>query len=302
MSNGVAVYFIMILPPLFWAGNFVVGRAVSEAGAPLGLSFSRWLLALVFLLPFIIKPIWQQRKLIQNHFWGIALLSVLGISCFNSFAYIALQSTTATNALLLNSFIPIFILLISWIFFNEKVSKKQSLGVLISLLGVAVILTRFDLSVISQLSINKGDLWMLVATLDWAFYSILLKHFRPKQLSAIAFLGILVLIGTVALIPIVLLNPFNEPSIVWDSTMIKALLYISIFPSIIAYLAWNYGMKEIGAAKGGQFIYLMPFIGAILAILFLGESIKLFHIIGGLCIALGLWLSLSKEKSMKLTN
>lgn len=296
MNNAVSVYFIMILPPLFWAGNFVVGRAVSSAGSPLGLSFARWILAFVLLLPFIIKPMWQQRQLIKRHFWGICLLAVLSITGFNSIAYIALQYTTATNATLLNSFIPIFILIISGLFFKEHISPKQVLGVFVSLLGVVVILTRLDQTVIAQLSINKGDLWMLLAAIDWAMYSILLKYLRPQKMSAIAFLGILVTIGTIVLFPIMLSNPFNEPDIVWNSTMIKALIYIAIFPSIVAYLAWIYGMKKIGAAKGGQYIHLMPFFGALMAILFLGESIRLFHLIGGLCIALGLWLSFSRKR------
>ena len=295
-NDGLGVYFILLLPPLFWSGNFVVGRAVADAHAPLGLSFSRWILAFCILLPFIIKPIWQQRHIIKAHFWGIALLAVLSITSFNSIAYIALQYTTATNATLLNSFIPIFIFVISGIFFKEKISVKQVLGVLVSLLGVVAIITRLDISVIQHLTINKGDLWMLLAALVWALYSILLKYLRPKEMSAIAFLGTLIFIGSTILYPITLWNPFNEPDIVWNSTMIKAVLYISIFPSIVAYLSWIYGLNKIGAAKGGQYIHLMPFFGAILAIIFLGESIQLFHIVGGSCIALGLWLSLSKAR------
>ncbi len=119
-NDGLGVYFILLLPPLFWSGNFVVGRAVADAHAPLGLSFSRWLLAFCLLLPFIIKPIWQQRHIIKAHFWGIALLAVLSITGFNSIVYIALQYTTATNATLLNSFIPIFIFVISGFSLKKK--------------------------------------------------------------------------------------------------------------------------------------------------------------------------------------
>ncbi len=295
-NTGLLVYFILLLPPLFWSGNFIVGRAVADAQAPLGLSFSRWLLAFFLLLPFAIKPLWQQRHIIKAHFWGITLLAVLSITMFNSIVYIALQYTTATNATLLNSFIPIFIFVISGIFFKEKVKTKQVLGVLVSLLGVAAIITRLDMAVIQQLTINKGDLWMLLAALSWALYSILLKYLRPQEMSVIAFLTILVLIGTVVLYPITVWNPLNEPAIVWDSTMIKAVFYIAAFPSIVAYLAWIYGLNKIGAAKGGQYIHLMPFFGAILAIVFLGEKIHVYHLIGGCCIALGLWLSFSKAK------
>ena len=290
-------YIIMLLPPLFWAGNFVVGRAVLDNATPIGLAFSRWLLALVFLLPFILKPLWQQRDVIKKYFWELSLLAILSVAGFNTFAYIALQYTTATNATLLNSFIPIFILIISGLFFQESISSKQIIGVFVSLLGVVVILTRLDQAVIAQLSVNKGDLWMLVAALSWALYSLLLKYLRPKDLSAAPFLGILIIIGTIVLLPVLWIDPFNEPAIVWNNSMILAVVYIAIFPSIVANLAWNYGMKHIGAAKGGQFIHLMPFIGAILAILFLDETIQLFHLLSGAFIALGLWLSLSKSKN-----
>ncbi|MEB8432121.1 DMT family transporter [Cocleimonas sp. KMM 6892] len=291
-----SAYFILLLPPLFWSGNFVVGRAVADAHAPLGLSFSRWLLAFFLLLPFIIKPIWQQRHIIKAHFWGLVLLAFLSITCFNSIAYVALQYTTATNATLLNSFIPIFIFVISGVFFKEKINVKQVLGVLVSLLGVIAIITRLDIEVLQHLTINKGDLWMLLAALVWALYSILLKYLRPKEMSAMAFLGTLIIIGTIILYPVTLWNPLNEPDITWNSEMLKAVFYIAIFPSIIAYLSWNYGLNKIGAAKGGQYIHLMPFFGAILAIVFLGETIQLFHLVGGCCIAMGLWLSLSKAR------
>ncbi len=287
----------MILPPLLWAGNFVVGRAVSDQHAPIGLSFWRWLIASLILLPFVIKPIWQQWQIIKDNFWKLFILAVLSISTFNSLAYISLQYTTATNATLLNSFIPIFILIISGIVFKEKISNKQILGVFISLLGVIVILTRLDQQVIAKLEINKGDLWMLVAALDWALYSILLKYLRPKDLKPMPFLGMLMIIGTIVLIPILFINPFHESAITWNNDMLKAIAYIAIFPSIISYLAWNYGMQKIGASIGGQYIHLMPLFGALMAVVFLGEKIQLYHIVGGLSIALGLWLSIQQHKN-----
>lgn len=286
----------MILPPLFWAGNFVVGRAVSDQQAPLSLSFYRWFFASLILLPFVIKPIWQQRKVIQKYFWKILLLAVLSITAFNSLAYIAVQYTTATNATLLNSFIPIFILIISGVFYKEKISTKQIVGVFVSLLGVFVILTRLDQEVIVALEINKGDLWMLVAALDWAFYSVLLKYLRPKELTPLPFLGIMIFLGTIVLIPILYWNPFNEQAITWSDEMIKAVAYIAIFPSIISYLSWNYGIQKLGAAIGGQYIHLMPLFGALMAVVFLGETIQLYHLVGGTFIALGLWLSIQQKK------
>ena len=298
MNQNPIVYFIMLLPPIFWAGNFVVGRAVADTTGPLGLAFSRWSLALLFIFPFIAKPLWQHRKTIKIHLLPLSILGILGVSGFNTFVYIALQDTTATNAILLNSFIPIFILIFSGLFLKESISKKQYLGVLISFLGVILIISRLDISFIQNLTVNKGDLWMLLAALVWASYSILLKYLRPKELPQLVFLGVLIMIGILFLAPVVLLNPFNEEAISWTPLNLKAIFYIALFPSILATLSWNYGMSKIGAAKGGQFIHLMPIVGGILAIVFLDESLRLFHLIGGGFIALGLWLSLSKPKQI----
>ncbi len=286
----------MLLPPLFWAGNFIVGRAVSDQDAPLGLSYYRWLLATLLFLPFSIKALISEWEIIRNNLFNISILAILGVTGFNSFAYIALQDTTATNATLLNSFIPIFILIISGLFIGENISKRQIFGVIISLLGVTIIVSQLNISVITSLTINRGDLWMLVAALDWALYSIFLKYLRPAKLSSIAFLGTMMIIGTLVLFPIYLINPFNELPLNWNKENVMAVFYIAIFPSILAYLAWNYGMDKLGASKGGQFIHLMPIIGTLLAVVFLKEKIQLFHLLAGICIAFGLWLSLSKKQ------
>ncbi len=289
-------YLVMIIPPLLWAGNFIVGKAISDLHAPLGLSFWRWFLASVLFLPFALKPMLRQWRCIREHLWQIALLALLSVSLFNSFAYISLQYTSATNATLLNSFIPIFILIISSLFLGEKISSRQILGVAASLLGVVAILTRLDKEVLLGLQVNKGDLWMLLASLDWALYSILLRYLRPKALDPVPFLGVLLLMGTLMIYPALLLNPSDEPSMPLNDTTITALLYIAIFPSIVSYLVWNYGMERLGAATGGQYIHLMPLFGAIMAVLFLGEAIQLYHIVGALLIGSGLWLSLHTSK------
>jgi len=289
-------YLIMLLPPLFWAGNFIVGKAVSNQHIPIGLSFWRWFLATLIFTPFVLKAIIKEKDIILKHLPKIIILSLLSISAFNSLAYISLQYTTALNATILNSFIPIFILIIVSLFFKEKISRYQVLGIFVSLLGVFIILSRLDINIIKNITFNKGDLWMLVAALDWAMYSILLKYLKPTELKPMTFLGIMMILGTIFLIPLYLTNPFNESMITLNKDVIYALAYIAIFPSIISYLAWNYGLQKIGAALGGQYIHLMPIFGALMAVVFLDEKIELYHILGGVGIALGLWLSMQKHK------
>jgi len=292
MKKSLLPYILMILPPLFWAGNFIVGRAISHQHIPIGLSFWRWFCATLIIVPFAAKAIYAQREIIKKDILKISILAVLSISSFNSLAYISLQYTTATNAILLNSFIPIFILIISALFFKEHISKKQILGITVSLSGVFFIVTRLDVNVLKSLQINRGDLWMLLAALDWAMYSILLKYLRPKGLSAMAFLGIMMIIGTLALYPVYLLNPYGENPMIWSKESISAIAYIAIFPSIISYLVWNYGMQKLGAGIGGQYIHLMPLFGAFMAVAFLGEELQVYHIVGATAIGGGLWLSL----------
>jgi len=215
-------YLIMLLPPLFWAGNFIVGKAVSNQHIPIGLSFWRWFLATLIFTPFVLKSIIKEKDIILKHLPKIIILSLLSISAFNSLAYISLQYTTALNATILNSFIPIFILIIVSLFFKEKISRYQVLGIFVSLLGVFIILSRLDINIIKNITFNKGDLWMLVAALDWAMYSILLKYLKPTELKPMTFLGIMMILGTIFLIPLYLTNPFNESMI----TLNKDVIYV----------------------------------------------------------------------------
>jgi len=286
-------YWILLLPPLFWSGNFVVGRAIAGQAPAIGLSFWRWFLAAIILLPFILKPIWQQRQIIWENIGPILLLSVTGVSAFNTLAYIGLQTTTATNGTLLNSLIPIFIVIISSAFFRSPASKQQIIGIVISFVGVLIILSEMSIQSLWSLSFNQGDLWILLAGLDWALYSVLLKHYRPPQLFNSSLLGVTVILGCLLLFPLYLLNPLNEQPFKLNNDVVWVLIYIAIFPSIIAYFAWNYGISKVGANIGGQFIHLMPLFGALLAMIFLGESLYIFHLMGGILIAIGLILSLN---------
>ncbi|MCK5903465.1 MAG: DMT family transporter [Cocleimonas sp.] len=289
-------FFILLLPPLFWASNFILGRAITGQIAPLTLSFWRWSLALVIILPFVIKPLIQQREIIKRHFMVLVLLAFLGISTFNTLAYIGLEYTTATNGTLLNSFIPIFILITSVLFFGEKINRAQIIGVLVSLFGVLIILSQLEIERIKRLNFNQGDVWILLAALDWALYSILLKRYRPEGLTALGLLGIMLILGVLILLPLYLLNPFNEATLLINRETLSTLLYIAIFPSILAYLAWNYGISKLGAQLGGQFIHLMPVFGILMAVIFLDETFAYYHLLGALFIATGLWLSMKQHK------
>jgi len=286
-------YLVLIFPPLIWAGNYVVGRAIGDQIAPLNLAFWRWFLAALIVLPFVLKPIWQQRQLIRQHLVALLFISITGISAFNTLAYIGLQSTSVTNGSLFNSLIPIFIIILSRLFFNISGTTQQVWGIFISFFGVLLILSQLSLDKLINLSFNQGDLWMLVAGIDWAIYSILLKHHRPPEISNFTLLGITIILGCIILFPIYLWNPWNEPTPQFNQDVILALAYVVIFASLIAFFAWNYALAKVDAHIGGQFVHLLPIFGAILGMIFLGESLQIYHLIGGGLIAVGLLLSLN---------
>ena len=294
--NRIPAELLLSLSALFWSGNFVIGRALHGTMPPITLSFWRWAVAGAILLPFCIAAIRREWPLLRAHPWLMLLYGALGVAGFNSFAYLGLQETTATNALLINSTIPILILVLSRLFLGQRMNRAQIIGVLLSMLGVMCLVLRGDLGQLRNIVINHGDLWVLLAALDWAAYSILLRY-KPEGLSPLGFLGASIAIGLVILAPLHLGGLIREPE--WERSLpnLLSIAYVAIFASILAYLCWNQGIKLIGAARGGQFIHLMPVFGTFMALFFLGEQLQGFHLIGAGLIAVGLYVSLHRQNT-----
>jgi len=284
-------YLFLSLTALFWAGNFVLGRSMHLVISPIVMAELRWLLALLIISPFLLPKLKKNKAIILKHWPILILLSVLSVACFNTFIYLGLTITTATNATILQSVIPIAILILSSFFLKEAVSKRQWIGVFISLFGVLVLITKGNLSSLADYTINQGDIFVLVAVLFWATYSILLRY-RPAELDGFTFFGITVLFGSIALLPFALIEyNYFSAAIVWKNSALLTILYMAIFPSILAYVFWNRGVSELGAAKAGLFIHLMPCFGLILSSIFLNEKIYLFHFGGILLIFYGIYLA-----------
>jgi drug/metabolite transporter (DMT)-like permease len=284
-------YLFLSLTALFWAGNFVLGRSMHLVVSPIVMAEMRWLLALLIISPFLVPKLKKNKTIILQHWPILTLLSILSVACFNTFIYFGLTITTATNATILQSVIPLAILILSAFWLKEAVSKQQWLGVFISLAGVLILITKGDLPSLLNYSINQGDIYVLIAVFFWAIYSILLRY-RPAELDGFTFFGITVLIGSIALLPFSLIEYYYySPEIVWQNSTVLTILYMAIFPSILAYIFWNKGVSELGAAKAGLFIHLMPCFGLILSSFFLNEKIYSFHIGGILLIFCGIYLA-----------
>lgn len=292
-------YVLLVLTVLFWSGNFIFGRLVSSSIEPMQLSFFRWFFVLLLLSPFLIMNYKNILKVFKKEYLVLLILGSLGISGFNTFLYYGLQTTTATNALLINSSIPIFIIILSAIIFKTSITKIQLFGVVLSTLGVIYLILKGEIDHIFELKFANGDLWIILACIDWALYTVLLKY-KPKELNSIEFFSITTLIGTIILFIAFLYQGYSfEFSFLEKNEVLYSLLYIVIFPSILSFYFWNRAILEVGANKAGQFTHLMPIFGAILAYFFLGEVMQTYHIIGMVLIFLGIYLSIFLKKREK---
>jgi len=260
---------------LFWAGNWVLGRALRDALEPFTLNFLRWAIATLVLAPFALPALRGKLPVIRRH-WGILLLLALaGVSLFHALVYLGLRSTTAVNAILLNSSLPMFILACSWILDRERATPRQIGGMLVSLAGILVILSRGDPASLARLEVHAGDAWILLAMPVWGAYSVLLRR-RPPQLGGVAFLFVISALGTLLLVPAAALAPPR-----WPGTQAAlGVLYMAVFASIAAFICWNRGVEIVGANVAGFTLHLLPLFGTALAILFLDEAFQAFHAAG----------------------
>lgn len=286
------IYVLLVLCVLFWSANFVIGRAVSGVIEPIELAFFRWSGVFFVTLPFFIYHFRKIFDAIKTHFWVMIALSFLGISGFNTLLYIGLQDTTATNALLINSSIPILILFLSTLILKKAISAKQTIGIILSTLGVVFLVLKGDVQNIFLLNFNQGDFWVITSSLCWASYSVLVK-FRPSTLSSFEFFIAIVFMGVLMLLPFYMYQNYTwERELGILSTYYGFVAYIVFFTSILSYYLWHKGIAQIGADKTGQFTHLMPLFGSFLAYVFLGERLEFYHLGGVVLIGFGIYLSL----------
>ena len=290
-------YIMLVLATLFWAGNFAVGKiAFIENVPPFSLTFFRWLLVWLILIPFTYKEFFKLRGVILDNFLLLLLLGLTSVGLFNSFIYNALNFTQVINASLFNAVIPVAIILFGLLFKLEKTNKYQILGLIISILGILSIITKLDLGILLTLSFNKGDILMIGAVITWGIYSAFLKK-RKFEVSLLTLVHILCTFGLVTLIPQFLFEFSQGKTIIINDHLIYSLIYLAIFPSIGSYYCWAGAVSIIGANRAGIFLSLIPLFSTILAMIFFDEKFLFFHFIGSVLIILGLLLSNKKIKN-----
>jgi len=283
-------YVLLVLSALFWSGNFVISRGMHAAIPPFTLAFWRWLTAFLILLLFAVKYLWQDRKLARRHALFIGVQGLVGVAGFNTFVYLAMQTTTAINAVLVNSCIPVLIAVCSWIFYREVMTVRQCMGVLVSLCGVLLIISRGELAHLLSVNFNQGDILVLIAAGLWAVYSANLKRY-PQELHPLAYQSGIVLIGVLVLTPFFFYELGAGRVMQVSLASIGTIIYVALFASILAYIFWNRAVRTVGANKAGPFIHLMPVFSAVLAVIFLGEKIQVFHLQGIVLIFIGIFMT-----------
>jgi len=278
-ANARLSYLLLSLTTLFWSGNVLLGRYFHDLLPPLALNFWRWVAAAAILAPFALRPLIEQRTIVLRHWKLLAILGALGVTGFNSMSYTALHSTTAINVALINSLMPIMVVVLSWLGFRETIGARQGIGIALSLAGALTIVAHGEIGALLALRFAPGDVMMIVAVLLYSAYSVLLR-LKPPALGGIALLGAIVGFGLVLSLPLLAIETVTVGPLPLTVESLGVVVYVGLFPSVLAYVFWNKGVATIGANRASLFIHLLPTFTAILAILFLGESLHLYHLAG----------------------
>lgn len=285
---------LLTTPPLLWAANAVIGRWISDLVPPMTLNFFRWALAFLVLLPLAYRVL-RPDSLLWPNWKRFVVLSLSGVGAYNSLQYLALHTSTPMNVTLVGASMPVWMLGMGWLLHGEKISRRQAAGAALSIGGVLLVLSRGDWSVLMHVRLVSGDLYVLLATIAWAYYSWMLA--RPKEPPAIrqdwaAFLMAQIVFG------LVWSGLFagaewrlTDAHIVWSGPVVAALVFISLGPALLAYRCWGAGIGRAGPSVAGFFSNLTPLFAALLSSVFLGETPKLYHalafvlIVGGIVVS-----------------
>jgi drug/metabolite transporter (DMT)-like permease len=283
-------WLLLVGAAFFWSTNMVVGRGAHELIPPIAFNFWRWLLALLILLPFTARDLLRERALILAHWRILAALALTGITVFHSLIYLGLSRSPAINGLLLFATSPLFFVLLAWLVDGERIGRAQGLGILLSLGGAGFVIAQGELSALLALRLAPGDLWLLAGVVLWALYSVLLRR-RPQALAPLTLLAATVALALVLLLPLYALELASGARLQVTPVSLASLAYVALFPSVVAYVCWNRGVREAGAARAGVTLQLMPVFGALLAVAFLGERLAGYHWLGGALVMSGILLA-----------
>jgi drug/metabolite transporter (DMT)-like permease len=281
----------LALAALLWSGNFIIGRALRDEITPVSLNFLRWTIGFALLFAIGFRGAVAARGVVRREWKLVAFVGLTGIAAFHTCVYLALLDTTAINALLLLAAAPIAIMVAAWVAAGERFTGAQKLGAIVSAAGAVTLVAHGDPAALLALHGNVGDLWMVAAVIIWAAYSVALKR-RPADLPPQVLLTASAGAGLAWMLPVYLLELLRgDAGFTLTPATVFGIAYVAVAASVLAFMLWSYGVAQVGPSKAGQYIHLMPFFGAALSIVFLGESVAWHHIAGGALVFAGIALS-----------
>jgi drug/metabolite transporter (DMT)-like permease len=283
-------HLLLTLSTLFWAGNWIVGRALVDLMPPAALTFWRWIIALLLMAPFVVPRLLAQRSLLRRHWKIIVVLGLLGGGLHNILQYWGLHYTGAANGAILTALMPVYVMLAGAAFLKEPLSRRAAVGAAISILGVVAIVFRLDLDAVRAFSLNPGDLLIILSHFMLAAYTLGLRR-RPAGLDPLSFLACFALVALPPVGIAYLGELASGARIVWTPTAVAGLAFVAVFPALLAYHFWNLGVAALGPARSAVFFYLTPLFGSLLAVALLGERLGWHHAIGGALIIVGVSLA-----------
>ena len=285
-----AIFVLLILPPLIWSSQIVIGRVVLAEVPPFSLTFWSMLIAVIVLVLLGGKGVIKARQKVVEERWYLLMSALFGVTAFKSLYYFGVERTTAVNASMLGPALPIIIAVFAWLFLGERMSLRQVIGVVITVIGVITISVQGDLELLVAFRFNAGDLFIISAFAAMALYTMMLRRV-PTALSQLEFITVIFTLATIMLVPFYLweLSQGSHNAIPWDYSV--AVLYTGIVVYLLGIFFWNIAVARLGALLPGLFVLLIPVFGTGFAIMFLDEKVYWYHFTGVILIIAGLVLS-----------
>jgi len=287
--NNYLPFLLLIIQPIFMASNLIVARGGVEFVPPISLAFWRWLVVFLILLPFTFNSLKKNFKFIKQEYKKIFFLGSMGCGICGAFPFLAGQTTTVTNMGIIYSSSPIFIILISSIFFKEKINTLRIIGLVSCLIGVFAIIIKGDLSLLINLKFTIGDLWMLASAIGWALYSIYLFYWKIN-LKIFDRFTLIAFFGAMSLLPFYLIEETLFIRTVFNTHFFMWVLFAAISPGIIAFTLYTIVQKKLGASITGFTLYIFTVYSAIYGYLFFNEQLEYYHYIGTILVFGGVYI------------
>ncbi|MBP9924530.1 MAG: DMT family transporter [Cyclobacteriaceae bacterium] len=290
-------YLLALLATLIWSGNFIVARDLNATYSPVSISFFRWFIATIVILPFALPHLKRDFNLLIAQWRLILVLSFTGVTVFNTLIYLAAHTTSAFNLSLFAITAPIYVVFFNWLFYKETITRNQTIGFIVLLVGLLALLTRGNPEKILELEFNKGDLWMAGAASIFAFYSSLLRKKNPAM-GNLSFVSATFILGVLMLMPFFFMDLMSSSvSLKFTTSSTLQFIYIGVGPSIISYYLWNKSIVEIGSTKAATIYNTLPIFSAFFAALILNEGVLVVQIVSSAIIVAGVLLVLLGKRN-----